>query len=106
MSKQSESHVRKLRKIKDICTTWTNSITHKPYDSKIDQARTQSLVGDILKVLWKENYKETEDFSPIKNKREYWLELEKRKTVDPEVQKETNRKGLAAIREMRKKSNG
>ena len=98
MSKQSESNVRKLRKIKDICTTWSNSITHKPYDSKIDQARTQSLVGDILKVLWKENYKEIEDFSPIKNKREYWRELEEKETIDPELQKERN---LAELRKIR-----
>ena len=86
------SSINKLKKIKSICTSFTTGLEHRPFNNKLDQARTASVITDILTILWKEELKEVEPSSP----KEYWKD--DTPALDPDVQKELNLKALKEIR--------
>jgi len=86
------SSINKLKKIKSICTSFTTGLEHRPFNNKLDQARTASVITDILTILWKEELKEVVPSSP----KEYWKD--DTPALDPDVQKELNLKALKEIR--------
>ena len=97
-----QSNTKKLKRIKDLISQHRNSLDHKPYYNNKDQARVQGLMNDIMEVLWTVDYKKSDSESPAStvNTTNYWKEKDEseRVTVDPQVQKEINRKGLMRIR--------
>jgi hypothetical protein len=94
-----QSNTKKLKAIKGLISQHRNSLSHKPYYDKKDQARVEALMNDIMEVLWTVDYKKSNPTSSLSS-RTYWEDKEKneRKVVDPEIQKEINRQGLKAVR--------
>ena len=98
-----QSNTKKLKKIKDLVSQHRNSLSQKPYYDKKDQARVEALMNDIMEVLWTLNYKKS-DPVPSTSSQEYWKQKDEdeREVIDPEVQKEINRKGLMESRASRR----
>ena len=99
----NKTPANKLRKIRDLCNDFKQTIKFKPLDTKIDEARIQGLINDILKVLMHEKFDESKLIKePVKNK-EYWDEinrLEKRQRDFPPVNRQL---GLEALKEIKDK---
>jgi hypothetical protein len=97
-----QSNTKKLKRIKDLISQHRNALDHKPYYNNKDQARVQALMNDIMEVLWTVDYKKSDLESPVStvNTTNYWKEKDEseRATLDPEVQKEINRKGIMRVR--------
>ena len=100
MTTNNKTPANKLRKIRDLCNEFKQTIKYKPLDTKIDEARIQGLITDILKVLMHEKFDESKfTESPTKNSREYWDEVNKLEKEFPEV---ANRQlGLEALKEIK-----
>ena len=96
MAQNQRSNINKLKKIKSICTSFNTGLEHRPFNNKLDQARTASVLTDILTILWTEELKEVAPSSP----KEYWKDDPP--TLDPDAQKELNLKALKKIRTMKK----
>ena len=96
MAQNQRSNINKLKKIKSICTSFNTGLEHRPFNNKLDQARTASVLTDILTILWTEELKEVAPSSP----KEYWKDDPP--TLDPDAQKELNLKALKKIRTLKK----
>ena len=99
---EARKYTNKLKKIRDLCLQFDNSLRHKSFKNKIDEARTKSLIHDIQKVLWHEEYSDKPHYSATpkddwEKKRE---EEQARDRLPDDEQKKLN---LERVRSLRKK---
>jgi|TARA_R110002051_G_scaffold39557_3_gene83219 hypothetical protein len=103
---QNKTPTNKLRKIRDLCNTFKQVIKHKPLDTKIDEARVQGLINDILNVLMHEKFNEEKQIQDPPKGREYWAKqnaLEKRQKEF--TSKENRQLGLTALKQIKEQRN-
>tara|TARA_B100001146_G_scaffold219761_1_gene227442 strand:- start:220 stop:558 length:339 start_codon:yes stop_codon:yes gene_type:complete len=102
----NKTPANKLRKIRDICNDFKQTIKYKPLDTKMDEARIQSLINDILKVLMHEKFNEEKLMQSPTKGREYWAKqnaLEKRQSEF--ASKENRQLGLKALKQIKEQRN-
>jgi len=105
----NKTPTNKLRKIRNLCNEFKQTIKYKPLDTKIDSARIHALIDDILKVLMHEQFDESKLVgSPTNKTREYWDEVNRLEKRQKELTSlEENRQlGLEALKQIKEQRNG
>ena len=88
------TNIYKLRKIREIITAFNTGLQYRPFNDRIDQARTAAILSEVLNVLWKETKKEEAE-PPV-------LYTSPVPAIDPEVQKELNMGEIKKIQEKKR----
>ena len=101
---ENKTPANKLRKIRDLCNQFKQHIKHKPLDTKIDEARLQGFINDILNVLMHEKYSEVNLIKEAIGTKEHWDEVNRleKEAASPEVYRQ---QGLTALKEIKEQRN-